>query len=57
MIVSPLVMGVIFFLVVSPIGIIMRIFRKDLLRLKVNKSAKSYWIAKQKIKSTMRNQF
>ena len=57
MVVSPVVMGIIFFFVVSPIGIIMRIFRKDLLRLKVNKNVKSYWINKQKIKSTMKNQF
>ena len=36
-IVSPLVMGFIFFIVVTPIGIIMRLFRKDLLNLKYNK--------------------
>ena len=35
-IISPLIMGIIFFLVVTPIGILMRIFKKDLLNLKVN---------------------
>ena len=45
-IVSPLVMGVIFFLVVTPTGIIMRLMRKDLLNLKKNNS-KTYWIEKK----------
>ena len=55
--VSPIVMGIVFFLVVTPTGLIIRLFRKDLLRLKKNKSIKSYWINKEKIKSTMKNQF
>ena len=57
MIVSPIVMGIIYFLVVSPIGFVMRFLGKDLLRLKSNKNIKSYWINKDKIKSTMKNQF
>tara|TARA_B100001996_G_scaffold230383_1_gene177664 strand:+ start:154 stop:552 length:399 start_codon:yes stop_codon:yes gene_type:complete len=57
MIVSPIVMGVIYFLVVSPIGFVMRVLGKDLLRLKSNKNIKSYWINKDKLKSTMKNQF
>ena len=55
-IVSPLVMLVIFFLVVTPIGLIMKIFKKDLLNLKFNKK-KSYWIEKNDPKSKMKNQF
>ena len=55
-IVSPIIMGVIFFLVVTPIGLIMRIIGKDLLNLKFNKD-KSYWIEKTGPKSKMRNQF
>tara|TARA_Y100000768_G_scaffold355449_1_gene309133 strand:+ start:70 stop:459 length:390 start_codon:yes stop_codon:yes gene_type:complete len=55
-IVSPIVMGLIFFLVVTPIGIIMKIFKKDLLNLKFNKN-KSYWIEKDESKSKMKNQF
>ena len=54
--ISPLIMGVIFFLVVTPIGLIMRIFGKDLLNLKYNKD-KSYWIEKDGPKSKMKNQF
>ena len=55
-IVSPLVMGFIFFIVVTPIGIIMRLFRKDLLNLKYNQK-KTYWIVKAGPKSKMKNQF
>ena len=55
-IVSPLVMGIIFFLVVTPIGIFMRLLGKDLLNLKLNKHD-SYWIEKTEPKSKMKNQF
>ena len=55
-IISPLIMGLIFFLVVTPIGLIMRILGKDLLNLKYN-SNKSYWIEKTGPKSKMENQF
>ena len=54
--ISPLIMGLIFFFVVTPIGLIMKILRKDLLNLRFNKSP-SYWIKKDKIKSKMKNQF
>ena len=55
-IVSPVIMGLIFFLVVTPIALIMRIIGKDLLNLKFNKE-KSYWIEKTGPKSKMKNQF
>ena len=55
-IVSPFVMGIIFFLVVTPIGIIMRLLKKDLLNLKFNKN-NTYWIKKSDPKSKMKNQF
>ena len=55
-IISPLIMGVIFFFVVTPIGLIMRLLRKDLLNLKYNKD-KSYWIKNNGPKSKMKNQF
>ena len=55
-IISPLVMGLIFFFVVTPIGILMRILKKDLLNLKFNKK-KTYWIEKNDPKSKMKNQF
>ncbi len=55
-IISPVIMGIIFFLVVTPIGLIMRFMGKDLLNLKYNKN-KSYWIEKNGPKSKMKNQF
>lgn len=55
-IISPIVMGIIFFLVVTPTGLFMRFLKKDLLRLKYNKKS-SYWIEKNDAKSKMKNQF
>ena len=55
-IVSPMIMGIIFFLVVTPIGIIMRLLKKDVLGLKYNKN-KTYWIEKNGPKTKMKNQF
>ena len=55
-IVSPLVMSLIFFLIVTPTGLLMRIFKKDLLNLKYN-NKKTYWIEKNGPKSKMKNQF
>ena len=54
--ISPVIMSIIFFLVVTPIGIIMKFLKKDLLNLKFN-SGKSYWIKKEGPKSKMKNQF
>jgi hypothetical protein len=53
---APLIMGIIFFIVVTPIGLIMRLFNKDLLKLKFNND-KTYWLKRDKIKSEMKNQF
>ena len=54
--IAPIVMGIIFFLVVTPTGIIMKLLGKDLIKLKKS-NEKSYWIEKKKIKSSMKNQF
>ena len=55
-IVSPIIMGIIFFLVVTPIGLLMRLLGKDLINLKYNNN-KSYWIKKKGPRSKMKNQF
>ena len=55
-IVSPVIMGIIFFFVVTPTGLIMKLLGKDVLNLKYNKN-KSYWIEKKGPKSKMKNQF
>ena len=55
-IISPLIMAIIFFFVVTPIGLIMRTLRKDILNLRFN-TKKTYWIEKTGPKSKMKNQF
>ena len=55
-IVSPVIMGIIFFLVVTPISILLKIFGKDVLNLKFNNN-KTYWIEKNGPKSNMKKQF
>ena len=55
-IISPIVMCIIFFLVVTPIAFIMRVLGKDVLKLKKN-TDNSYWIKKTDLKSKMKNQF
>jgi len=49
-------MFLIFFLVVTPIGLFMRLIGKDLVNLKYNKKIKSYWISRKNVKS-MKRQF
>jgi len=55
-IISPIVMGIVFFLVVTPIGIIMKIFRKDLLNIKHNQN-QSYWVHRKNKFGSMKKQF
>ena len=55
-IISPLIMCIIFFVVVTPIGVVMRVLKKDLLNLKYNQK-ETYWIEKTGPKSKMKNQF
>ncbi len=54
--ISPIVMGFVFFLVVTPIGLLMKLLGKDLLNLK-KKNVETYWIEKTEPKSKMKNQF
>jgi len=56
-IVSPIVMGMIFFLTVTPTGMIMRLLGKDILNQKMKKSVKSYWVKRKEIVDSMKNQF
>ena len=54
--ISPIVMGIIYFGVITPTGILMRIFKKDILNLKKN-NKKTYWLVKDNSNNNMRNQF
>tara|TARA_B100001741_G_C16468137_1_gene558580 strand:+ start:343 stop:729 length:387 start_codon:yes stop_codon:yes gene_type:complete len=55
-IISPIVLSIIFYLIITPTAIILKIFRKDVLNLKI-KNSESYWIKKETKKSSMKNQF
>jgi|TARA_B110000977_G_scaffold173230_1_gene226226 hypothetical protein len=54
--VSPIVMSLVFFTILSPISFVMKILGKNLLNLKKN-NEKTYWIERSDIKSKMKNQF
>ena len=54
--VSPIVMGLIFFLVITPTGLIMKAIGKNLLNLK-KENKKTYWINKDNSNNSMKNQF
>jgi hypothetical protein len=56
-IISPIVMGLIFFIVMTPIGLLMKIFNKDLLKKNYNEDKESYWIKKNQTTTTMKKQF
>ena len=56
-IVSPVIMGVVYFLVVTPTGILMRFLGKDLLNTRKIKNTPTYWIKRDKQKSSMKKQF
>ena len=56
-IVAPITMGIIFFLAVTPTGIIMRLLGKDLLNQRFDKAKKSSWIKRKDSLASMRNQF
>ena len=55
-IISPIIMGLVFFVVVTPIAILLKIFKKDVLSLKKNNSD-TYWKKKSDYDSSMKNQF
>ena len=56
-VIAPIVMGVVFFLVITPIGLTMRIMGKDILRKRYDKKKETYWIKRDKLASTMKKQF
>ena len=55
-IVAPLVMALIFFIILTPIGLFLRLIGKDLLNIKLNKN-KTYWIKRDKKPGSMKRQF
>ena len=56
-IIAPIIMAFVYFLTVLPTGLIMRLLGKDLLKQKLDKNAKSYWIERSESIGSMKNQF
>ena len=50
-------MGIVYFLVVTPIGIFMRLLGKDFLKMRKVQNTSTYWIKRGKQLSTMKKQF
>ncbi len=55
-IIAPIVMGIVYFLIITPIGLFMRLIGKDLLGIKFSEN-KSYWIKREKSIGSMKRQF
>lgn len=59
-IVNPIIMAVMFFLIFTPVALMLKVMRKDLLRLRLDKKANTYWIDRDPPgpdPESMRNQF
>ena len=56
-IIAPIVMALVYFVILTPISIIVRVFGKDLLGLKFFKEKDTYWIKRKKILGSMKKQF
>jgi hypothetical protein len=59
-IVSPVILGVLFFAMFTPMGLVMRLFGHDPLRLRLNRRLKSHWVvkdSKESVPETMKYQF
>ena len=56
-IIAPIVMAIIYFFILTPISLIVRLFGKDLLGLKFSKQLKTYWIKRKKDLGSMNKQF
>ena len=56
-IIAPMVMAIIYFIILTPISLIVRLFGKDLLGLKLSKQLKTYWIKRKKDLGSMDKQF
>ena len=56
-IIAPMVMAIVFFIILTPISLIVRLFGNDLLGLKFTKKIKTYWIKRKKDIGSMKKQF
>ena len=56
-IIAPIVMALVYFIILTPVSLIVRVFGKDLLGLKFAKEKDTYWIKRKKILGSMKKQF
>ncbi len=56
-VIAPIVMAVVYFLILTPISLLVRLFGKDLIEMKFNNNVKTYWIKRKKHLGTMDKQF
>ena len=56
-IIAPIVMAIVYFLILTPISLLVRLFGKDLIGMKFSNDKKSYWIERKKRLGTMDKQF
>ena len=56
-IIAPIVMAAVYFLILTPISLLVRLLGKDLIKMKFNNNIKSYWIKRKKHLGTMDKQF
>ncbi|GHV05192.1 hypothetical protein AGMMS50229_07880 [Campylobacterota bacterium] len=54
---NPIILGFIFFVIIAPIALLMRLFKADPLGLKFNKNSATYWIKRTNAPNSMKNQF
>jgi len=57
MIIAPIVMALVYFVILTPISLIVRLFGKDLLGLRFLKEKESYWVKRKKNIGSMKKQF
>ena len=56
-VIAPIVMALVYFVILTPVSLVVRIFGKDLLGLKISKNKNSYWIKRKKELGSMKKQF
>ena len=56
-VIAPIIMGIVYFIVLTPISLFLKILRKDLLNLKFSNKVKTYWVERIKDLGSMNKQF
>ena len=56
-VIAPIIMALVYFIILTPVSLVVRIWGKDLLGLKILKNKNSYWIRRKKELGSMKKQF